>query len=59
MAEQQKKNYYPLANQDEVTFSRMGKIVYVKGNDGVFQESDSVEANLLLEILKELRSKKK
>lgn len=43
---------------DEVTFSRIGKKVLVKGRDGTFQESDSVEANLLLEILKTLKKSK-
>ena len=42
---------------DEVAFSRLGKKVQVKGRDGTFQETDSVEANLLFEILKQLRKK--
>lgn len=43
---------------DEITVNRFGKKVMVKGRDGTFQESDSVESNLLFEILKELRRKK-
>ena len=43
---------------DEVVFSRLGKKVQVKGRDGTFQETDSVEANLLLEILKQLKKSK-
>ena len=42
---------------DEITVSRLGKKVSVKGRDGTFQESDSVEVNLLFEILKALRKK--
>ena len=42
---------------DEVTVNRVGKKVMVKGRDGTFQESDSVEANLLFEILKALKRK--
>ena len=46
------------AVQDEITVSRVGKKVMVKGRDGTFQETDSVEANLLFEILKVLRKSK-
>jgi len=44
---------------DAVVISRFGKKVYVKGRDGTFQESDSVEANILYEILQLTRAKKK
>lgn len=43
--------------QDEITVSRMGKKVIVKGRDGTSSDSDSVEANLLFEILKTLKRK--
>ena len=43
---------------DEVTVSRIGKRVQVKGRDGTFTESDAVEANLLYEILKQLKKSK-
>lgn len=42
----------------DVTFSRLGAKVSVKGNDGTFQEATTVEANLLYDILKELRRMK-
>lgn len=42
---------------DDISVSRLGKKVMVKGRDGTFQETDSVEANLLFEILKTLRKK--
>jgi len=42
----------------DVSFNRIGKKVFVKGIDGTNQESDSVEANLLFEILKVLKAKK-
>ena len=51
-------SYSMLSFMDEVTFSRFGKKVMVKGRDGTNQESDSVEANLLFEILKELKKRK-
>lgn len=44
---------------DTVSISRFGKKVYVRGKDGTFQESDSVEANILYEILELTRAKKK
>ena len=43
---------------DEINVTRAGKNVMVKGLDGTFEESATVEANLLYEILKELRKKK-
>jgi len=42
---------------DQVEYSRLGKKVQVKGKDGTNQESDSVEANLLYDILKVLKKK--
>lgn len=40
---------------EEVTYSRLGKKVTVKGKDSTWQESDSVESNLLYDILKVLK----
>lgn len=42
---------------DEITFNRLGKKILAKGKDGTFTESDTVEANLLFEILKALKRK--
>ena len=53
-----KRGFDVFSIHDDVTFSRLGKKVAVRGRDGTFQETESVEANLLLEILKELRRKK-
>lgn len=47
-----------LSFSDEVTVKRYGKKVTVVGRDGTNVDSDSVEANLLFDILKELRKKK-
>lgn len=43
---------------EEIQINRLGKKVMIKGRDGTFQESDSVESNLLFEILKVLRKSK-
>ena len=43
---------------DEITVNRIGKKVNIKGSDGSFTDSDSVEANLLFEILKVLKKSK-
>ena len=43
---------------DEITINRIGKKVIVKNpRTQEFQESDSVESNLLFEILKVLKKK--
>jgi hypothetical protein len=42
---------------DEVTYSRVGKNVTLKGRDGTLESSNTVEANLLLDILKALKKK--
>ena len=52
------KGFNVFTMQEDVTFSRVGKVVAVKGRDGTYEETDSVEANLLYEILKEFRKKK-
>ena len=58
MAEQRRPGGYSVFSVfDDVNFSRVGKKVMVKGRDGTFQETDSVEANLLFEILKQLKKK--
>lgn len=56
--EPNRRGFNVFAMQDEVTFSRIGKRVSLKGRDGTFQDTDSVEANLLLEILRELKRRK-
>lgn len=43
---------------DEISVSRLGKSVQIKGRDGTFTQTDSVEANLLFEILKTLKKSK-
>ena len=53
------RGFNVFAIHDEVTFSRLGKKVSVKGRDGTFQETDTVEANLLYEILRELKKANK
>lgn len=57
MAEQ-RRGFSVFQIQDDVDFSRVGKSVSVKGRDGTFNQTDSVEANLLYAILQELRKKK-
>ncbi len=43
---------------DEITVNRIGKKVNIKGRDGTYNETDSVEANLLFEILRQLKKSK-
>ena len=45
------------AAADEVRVNRLGKDVQVQTRDGGFVTSNSVEANLLFEILKVLKKK--
>lgn len=42
---------------DEAEFNRLGKSINMRGRDGTNNSSDSVEANLLYEILKVLKRK--
>lgn len=44
---------------DEITINRVGKKVTIKGRDGTFGDTDSVEANILFEILKVLKKSNK
>ena len=53
-----KAGFNVFAVNDDVVYSRFGKHISAKGKDGTFQESDSVEANLLYDILKVLRKGK-
>jgi len=53
----EKRPFSMFSISDEITVNRVGKRVTVKGRDGTFSESDSVEANLLFEILKQLKRK--
>ena len=54
---ERKTGFNVFSYSDEISVSRLGKKVMVKGRDGTFQETDSVEANLLFEILKVLKKK--
>ena len=42
---------------DEISINRLGKKIMIKGRDGTTQESDTVEANLLFEMLKCMKRK--
>lgn len=42
---------------DDIVVNRSGKRIMVRGRDGTFEESSTVEANLLFEILKALKKK--
>lgn len=53
-----RKPYSMFSQFEHVKITRMGRKVTVRANDGTFQESDSVESNLLYDILNELRKKK-
>ena len=52
-----KSGFNVFAYSDEITVNRIGKKINIRGRDGTFQESDTVEANLLFEILKQLKRK--
>ena len=58
MADLNRRPFSIFSRMDEINVTRAGKNVMVKGLDGTFEESATVEANLLYEILKELRKKK-
>ena len=49
--------YSMFSVSDEINVNRVGKRVYVKSRDGTSTDSDTVEANLLFEILKVLKKK--
>lgn len=53
-----KRGFDIFSVSDDIQVNRLGKRVIVKGRDGTFTESDTVESNLLFEILKTLRNKK-
>jgi len=53
----EKRPFSMFSVSDEITVNRVGKRVTIKGRDGTFTDSDSVEANLLFEILKVLKKK--
>lgn len=42
---------------DDITFNRLGKTVYARGRDNTHVSSETVEANLLYEILRVLKKK--
>lgn len=48
------RGYSPFHTADTVKYNRLGKKIQVRGQDGTFQESDTVEANLLYDILRVL-----
>lgn len=53
-----KRGFNVFSIQDEVTYTRVGKNVTLKGRDGTFESSSTVESNLLLDILKALKKSK-
>ena len=57
MPDMPKRGFNVFAMRDESDINRLGKKIMIKGRDGTFQETDSVEANLLYEILKQLKRK--
>ena len=56
--EERKSGFNVFSFSDEIQVSRLGKRVQIKGRDGTFTDSDTVEANLLYEILKALKKSK-
>lgn len=56
--EERKSGFNVFSLSDEIQVSRLGKRVQIKGRDGTFTDSDTVEANLLYEILKALKKSK-
>ena len=58
MPEERKSVFSMFSVNDEITISRIGKNVTIRGRDGTNNSSDTVEANLLMEILKALKAKK-
>ena len=58
MAEERKSGFNIFGFSDEITVNRVGKNVTIKGRDGTFNQSDTVEVNLLFEILKQLKKSK-
>jgi len=58
MVDPKKRGFDIFTYNDDVQFNRLGKKIFVKGRDGTSGESESVEANLLFEILKALKNKK-
>lgn len=57
MPEERPKAYSIFSVSDEITVNRIGAKVTIKSRDGSFRDSDSVESNLLFEILKVLKKK--
>lgn len=52
-----KKSYDIFTAHEEISINRLGKDIIIKGRDGTNASSNSVEANLLFEILKALKRK--
>ena len=57
MAELPRKGFDVFAVHDDIQVRRIGKSVMIRGVDNTSNSSDSVEANLLFEILKALKRK--
>ena len=55
MTDRRPTGFNIFAADDNVIINRRGKEVIVKGKDNTFVESSTVESNLLLEILKQLK----
>jgi len=58
MADLPRKGFDVFAVHDDIQVKRLGKSVMIRGVDNTTNSSDSVEANLLFEILKALRKGK-
>lgn len=59
MPDLMKRGFSAFSKNEDVIYNRMGKKITARGLDGQFTDSDSVEANLLFDILKELKKGKK
>ncbi len=53
-----KKGFDIFTAHEEIAINRLGKDIIIKGRDGTNASSNSVEANLLFEILKALKKSK-
>ena len=53
-----KKGFDVFAASDDIQINRLGKNVMIRGRDGTFTESNTAEANLLFEILRQLKKSK-
>lgn len=58
MPDMPKRGFNVFAVNDGAKFNRVGKKIMMKCLDGSNNESDSVEANLLFEIMNALKAKR-